>query len=77
MKTKVNPLVKGDFTLHITNESLARESITTASLDREGEAYYQLIADMNNVVAKPVFAKVSYFSKTTGEELATKEFHFD
>jgi len=49
----------------------------TVSLGWKGETYYQLTADINTVVPKPVSKKMSYFNKTTGDELATKEFHFD
>lgn len=66
--------------LEVTDEGLARkieELITAGDLDTKVKVYYQLSADINNVIATPVYAKAQYLNKTTGEELATKEFNFD
>lgn len=73
------PLVE-DCTIEVTDENLARkieEAINAQTINGYGEAYYRLTADLNNVTAYPVYAKLTYFNETTGEEFITKEFHFE
>ena len=73
---------KYDCGLDITDETLARkieEAINDSNIDYKGEVYYELSYTKGEykVYAEPILARVKYLNKSTGEELASKEFKFD
>lgn len=75
----VPQLVEKNCAIKIIDEELARriESlINDRDIKPKGHVYFKVVANDNNLLAKPVYANVIYTVKSTGEELISKEFNW-
>lgn len=65
--------------IKVTNENLARKieaAINSKNLKTIGFVYFKINANFNKLLAQPIYAKITYLEKDSGEELITKEFNW-